>query len=69
MAARAAAGSRAPASRVMHPLAPSQALAALDRLFERNGQPQAVAMSVDWTLLARSFNGHSAAGLDFGSPT
>jgi acyl carrier protein len=41
----------------MHPLAPSQALAALERLFEKSGPAQAVAMSVDWTLLARSFNG------------
>jgi acyl carrier protein len=40
----------------MHPLAPAQALAALDRLFEKSGPAQAVAMSVDWTQLARSFN-------------
>jgi NADPH:quinone reductase-like Zn-dependent oxidoreductase/acyl carrier protein len=56
MAARSS-SSRGPASRVMHSLAPSQALAALDRLFEKSGPAQAVAMSVDWTLLARSFNG------------
>jgi acyl transferase domain-containing protein/acyl-CoA synthetase (AMP-forming)/AMP-acid ligase II/NADPH:quinone reductase-like Zn-dependent oxidoreductase/acyl carrier protein len=56
MAARAS-NSRGPASRVMHPLAPSQALAALDHLFEKSGPAQAVAMAVDWTLLARSFNG------------
>jgi acyl carrier protein len=62
MAARAS-GSRGPASRVMHPLAPAQALAALDRLFEKNGPAQAVAMSVDWTQLARSFNGHQLPAL------
>jgi acyl transferase domain-containing protein/acyl-CoA synthetase (AMP-forming)/AMP-acid ligase II/acyl carrier protein len=62
MAARAS-GSRAPASRVMHPLAPAQALAALDRLFEKSGPAQAVAMSVDWTLLAQSFNGQQAPAL------
>jgi acyl transferase domain-containing protein/acyl-CoA synthetase (AMP-forming)/AMP-acid ligase II/NADPH:quinone reductase-like Zn-dependent oxidoreductase/acyl carrier protein len=56
MAARAS-SARGPASRVMHPLAPAQALAALDRLFEKSGPAQAVAMSVDWTQLARSFNG------------
>ena len=56
MAARAS-NSRGPASRVMHPLAPAQALAALDRLFEKSGPAQAVAMSLDWTQLARSFNG------------
>jgi acyl carrier protein len=56
MAARAS-SLRGPASRVLHPLAPAQALAVLDRLFEKNGPPQAVAMSVDWTQLARSFNG------------
>jgi phthiocerol/phenolphthiocerol synthesis type-I polyketide synthase C len=56
MAARAQAA-RAPASRVMHALAPELALAALDRLFEKNAPAQAVAMSVDWTQLARSFNG------------
>jgi acyl transferase domain-containing protein/acyl-CoA synthetase (AMP-forming)/AMP-acid ligase II/NADPH:quinone reductase-like Zn-dependent oxidoreductase/NAD(P)-dependent dehydrogenase (short-subunit alcohol dehydrogenase family)/acyl carrier protein len=55
MAARAST-TRGPASRVMHPLAPAQALAALDRLFEKSGPAQAVAMSVDWTQLARSFN-------------
>jgi NAD(P)-dependent dehydrogenase (short-subunit alcohol dehydrogenase family)/acyl carrier protein len=62
MAARAS-GSRAPASRVMHPLAPAQALAALGRLFEKNGPAQAVAMSVDWTQMARSFNGHQPPAL------
>jgi acyl transferase domain-containing protein/acyl-CoA synthetase (AMP-forming)/AMP-acid ligase II/NADPH:quinone reductase-like Zn-dependent oxidoreductase/acyl carrier protein len=62
MAARAS-GSRGPASRVMHPLAPAQALAALDRLFEKNGPAQAVAMSVDWTRLARSFNGQPPPAL------
>jgi acyl transferase domain-containing protein/acyl-CoA synthetase (AMP-forming)/AMP-acid ligase II/NADP-dependent 3-hydroxy acid dehydrogenase YdfG/acyl carrier protein len=56
MAARAS-SARGAASRVLHPLAPAQALAALDRLFEKKGPPQAVAMSVDWTQLARSFNG------------
>jgi acyl transferase domain-containing protein/acyl-CoA synthetase (AMP-forming)/AMP-acid ligase II/acyl carrier protein len=58
MAARAA-GPRAPASRVMHPLPPALALAALGRLFEKNAPPQAVAMSVDWTNLERSLNGNS----------
>jgi NAD(P)-dependent dehydrogenase (short-subunit alcohol dehydrogenase family)/acyl carrier protein len=62
MAARAT-SSRAPASRVMQPLAPAQALAALDRLFEKNGPAQAVAMSVDWTQLARSFNGQQPPSL------
>jgi acyl carrier protein len=47
----------------MHPLAPAQALAALDRLFEKSGPAQAVAMSVDWTLLARSFNGQQPPAL------
>ncbi|HEX3377934.1 MAG TPA: SDR family NAD(P)-dependent oxidoreductase, partial [Candidatus Acidoferrales bacterium] len=56
MAARAATA-RGPALRVMHPLAPAQALAVLDRLFEKNNSAQAVAMSVDWALLGRSFNG------------
>ncbi len=56
MAARAS-SARGPASRVMHPLAPAQALAALERLFEKSGPAQAVAMSVDWPLLARTFNG------------
>jgi phthiocerol/phenolphthiocerol synthesis type-I polyketide synthase D len=56
MAARAS-SARGPASRVMHQLSPAQALAALDRLFERRGPAQAVAMSVDWTQLAHSFNG------------
>src|SRR5260221_1479855 len=62
MAARAS-SSRGPASRVMRPLAPAHALAALDRLFEKSGPPQAVAMSVDWTLLARSFNGQQPPSL------
>jgi acyl transferase domain-containing protein/acyl-CoA synthetase (AMP-forming)/AMP-acid ligase II/acyl carrier protein len=62
MAARAA-SARGPASRVMHPLAPAQALAALDRLFEKNGPAQAVAMSVDWPLLAHSFNGQPPPSL------
>jgi acyl carrier protein len=62
MAARAS-SARGPASRVMHPLAPAQALAALARLFEKNGPAQAVAMSVDWTLLARSFNGQQPPAL------
>jgi len=57
MAARAAV-SRGTASRVMQPLAPAQALAALNRLFEKSGPAQAVAMSVDWSMMARSFNGH-----------
>ena len=62
MAARASTA-RGPASRVMLPLAPAQALAALDRLFEKNGPAQAVAMSVDWTQLARSFNGQQPPAL------
>ena len=62
MAARASTA-RGPASRVMHPLAPAQALAALDRLFEKNGPAQAVAMSVNWPLLARSFNGQQPPAL------
>jgi len=62
MAARAS-GSRGTASRVMHPLAPTQALAALDRLFEKSGATQAVAMSVDWTLLAHSLNGQQPPAL------
>jgi acyl transferase domain-containing protein/acyl-CoA synthetase (AMP-forming)/AMP-acid ligase II/NADPH:quinone reductase-like Zn-dependent oxidoreductase/NADP-dependent 3-hydroxy acid dehydrogenase YdfG/acyl carrier protein len=62
MAARAQ-GTRTPASRVMHPLAPAQALAALDLLFEKNGPAQALAMSVDWTQLARSFNGQPPPAL------
>jgi acyl transferase domain-containing protein/acyl-CoA synthetase (AMP-forming)/AMP-acid ligase II/NADPH:quinone reductase-like Zn-dependent oxidoreductase/acyl carrier protein len=57
MAARAL-SARGPASRVMLPLVPAQALAALERLFEKSGPAQAVAMSVDWTQLARSFNGN-----------
>jgi acyl carrier protein len=47
----------------MHPLATAQALAALDHLFEKNGPAQAVAISVDWTLLARSFNGQQPPAL------
>lgn len=62
MAARTQ-SARGTASRVMHPLAPAQALAALDRLFEKNGPPQAVAISVDWTQLARSFNGQPPPAL------
>lgn len=62
MAARAS-GTRAPASRVMHPLAPELALAALDRTFEKNAPAQAVAMSVDWSQLARSFNGQQPPAL------
>jgi NADPH:quinone reductase-like Zn-dependent oxidoreductase/acyl carrier protein len=62
MAARAS-GARGPASRVMRPLPTSQALAALDRLFEKNGPAQAVTMSVDWTQLARSFNGQPPPAL------
>ena len=62
MAARASA-SRAPAFRVMHLIAPAQALAVLDRLFETNGPAQAVAISVDWTQLARSFNGQEPPSL------
>lgn len=62
MAARTQ-SARGAASRVMHPLAPAQALAALDRLFEKNGPPQAVAISVDWTQLARSFNGQPPPAL------
>ncbi len=58
MAARTATA-RGAASRVMTPLAPEQALAALDRLFEKSGSPQAVAMSLDWALLARSLNGNT----------
>ena len=62
MAARAS-SARGPASRVMHPLPPAQALAALDRLFEKSGPAQTVAMSVDWTQLARSFNGQQPPAL------
>ncbi len=58
MAARTA-SARGPASRVMRPLAPEQALSVLDRLFEKNGPAQAVAVSVDWTLLAHSLNGQA----------
>jgi acyl carrier protein len=57
MAARAS-SARGVASRVMLPLEPAQALAALEQLFEKSGPAQAVAMSVDWTQLARSFNGN-----------
>ncbi|HEX3372179.1 MAG TPA: beta-ketoacyl reductase, partial [Candidatus Acidoferrales bacterium] len=56
MAARAPAG-RGQALKVMRPLPPAQALSILDRLFEKNGSPQAVAMSVDWALLERALNG------------
>jgi acyl carrier protein len=45
----------------MHPLSSEAALAALDRLFEKKGPAQAVAMSVDWTQLARSFHGQPPA--------
>jgi phthiocerol/phenolphthiocerol synthesis type-I polyketide synthase C len=62
MAARAS-SARGPASRVMRPLATAQALAALDRLFEKKGPAQAVTMSVDWTQLARSFNGQPPPAL------
>jgi acyl carrier protein len=47
----------------MHPLAPARALAALERLLEKNGPAQAVAMSVDWMQLARSFNGQQPPAL------
>ncbi|HEV2521761.1 MAG TPA: SDR family NAD(P)-dependent oxidoreductase [Candidatus Acidoferrales bacterium] len=62
MAARTA-GAHGTASRVLHPLAPTQALAALDRLFEKNGPPQAVVMSMDWALFARSINGNQPPAL------
>jgi acyl carrier protein len=62
MAARTA-NARGSASRVMLPIAPAQALATLDRLFEKNGPAQAVAISVDWALLARSFNGNPPPAL------
>ena len=62
MAARTQ-SARGATSRVMPPLAPAQALAALDRLFEKHGPPQAVAISVDWTQLARSFNGQPPPAL------
>jgi len=62
MAARTASG-RGAASRVMQPLAPEQALGALDRLFEKGGPPEAVVMSVDWTQFARSFNGNQPPSL------
>ncbi len=58
MATRAS-GARGAASRVMHPIPPAQALAALDRLFETNGPAQAIAMSVDWTQLALTLNGQA----------
>jgi len=62
MAARTA-SARGTASRVMLPIPPAQALATLDRLFEKNGPAQAVAISVDWALLARSFNGNPPPAL------
>jgi len=63
MAARAS-SARGTASRVLRPLSPEQALAALDRLFAMSAGPaQAVAMSVDWALLARSFNGQPPPSL------
>ena len=62
MAARAP-SSRGAASRVMQPLSPEQALAALDRLFESGGPPEAVVMSVDWMQFARSFNGNQPPSL------
>jgi acyl transferase domain-containing protein/acyl-CoA synthetase (AMP-forming)/AMP-acid ligase II/NADPH:quinone reductase-like Zn-dependent oxidoreductase/NAD(P)-dependent dehydrogenase (short-subunit alcohol dehydrogenase family)/acyl carrier protein len=62
MAARAS-SARGPASRVMRPLASAQALAALERLFEKSGPAQVVAMSVDWTQLARSFSGQQPPAL------
>ncbi|HTC64496.1 MAG TPA: SDR family NAD(P)-dependent oxidoreductase [Candidatus Saccharimonadales bacterium] len=62
MAARAATA-HGPASRLMHPLAPTQALAVLDCLFEKNDSAQAMAMSVDWALLERSFNGQQPPSL------
>jgi myxalamid-type polyketide synthase MxaE and MxaD len=60
MAARAA-GARGTASRVMQPLTPSHALAVLDRLLEKNGSAQTVAMSVNWALLERSMGGQPPA--------
>jgi acyl transferase domain-containing protein/acyl-CoA synthetase (AMP-forming)/AMP-acid ligase II/acyl carrier protein len=62
MAARAA-SAHGPASRVLRPIPPAQALAILDRLFEKNGPAQAVAMSVDWDLLERSLNGQPPPAL------
>ena len=62
MAARAS-SARGVTSRVMHPLAPAQALAVLERLFEKSGPAQTVAMSVDWTQLARSLNGQTPPAL------
>ncbi len=62
MAARAS-SSRTAASRVMHSLAPAQALAVLDLLFEKKGPAQAVAISVDWSQLARSLNGQPPPAL------
>src|SRR5258708_16969928 len=47
----------------MRPRAPAHALCALCRLLERSGPAQAVAMSVDWTQLARSFNGQQPPSL------
>jgi len=62
MAARTA-GGHGSASRVMHPLAPARALVTLDRLFEKDGPAQSVAISVDWALLARSLNGNEPPAL------
>jgi phthiocerol/phenolphthiocerol synthesis type-I polyketide synthase C len=46
------------ASRVLRPLSPQLALDTLDRLFEKDGPAQSVAISMDWPLLARSLNGN-----------
>ena len=62
MAARAS-NARGAASRVMRPLPPAQAFATLDRLFENSEPAQVVAMSVDWSLLAQSFNGQAPPAL------
>ena len=62
MAARAT-NAHGTASRVLRPLAPVQALSALDRLFGKNGSPQAVVMSMDWTQFARSINGNQPPAL------
>ena len=62
MAARVSNG-RGAASRVMHPLSPAQGLGALGLLFEKNGPAQAIAMSVDWTQMARSFHGQAPPAL------
>src|SRR6266851_2254745 len=62
-ACRASRSTGARGRRLALPLAPAQALAALDRLFEKSGPAQAVAMSVDWTQLARSFNGQQPPAL------